>query len=200
NPADFSLSLLAPALPEILLSLLVFALLVIDAFAKGPSRAGVYWLAVASLAATAAACAGMADFPREVSFNGLFIIDRMAQVLKAVTLLTVAATLMLSRSHLEAWGLLTGEFLALAPFCGLGMTVMTSAPPLRALGLGLERPALPQYALGALRRDPTRGSEAGMKYFVLGGLSSGLLLSGLSLVYGAAGSLELGRVAYALEQ
>jgi NADH-quinone oxidoreductase subunit N len=96
-------------------------------------------------------------------------------------------------------GLLNGEFLCLALFGTLGMMVMISANHFLTLYLGLELMALSQYALVALQRDSVRATEAAMKYFVLGALASGLLLYGLSMIYGATGSLELTRVALALE-
>ena len=105
----------------------------------------------------------------------------------------------LGRSYLEARGLLSGEFLCLAIFGTLGMMVMISAQHFLTLYLGLELMALSQYAMVALQRDSARATEAGMKYFVLGALSSGLLLYGMSMIYGATGSLELTRVAYAIE-
>jgi len=113
---------------------------------------------------------------------------------------TVAATLVLSRSYLEKRKLLTGEFLCLALFGTLGMMVMISAHHFITLFLGLELMALSQYAMVALERDSARATEAAMKYFVLGALSSGLLLYGMSMVYGGTGSLELSHVAHAVEQ
>ena len=199
NTATFSLDTVMPALPEIVLALLTFALLVIDVTRRGDDRRLVYWFSIASLLVGAAICVGMAGWPRMVTFQGLFVMDLMSQVLKAATLVTVAATLMLSRSYLEARGLLTGEFLALSLFSALGMMVMISAQHFLTLYLGLELMALSQYALVGLQRDSARATEAAMKYFVLGALSSGLLLYGLSMVYGATGSLELTRVAFAIE-
>jgi NADH-quinone oxidoreductase subunit N len=136
--------------------------------------------------------------PTVVTFQGMFVADLMSQVLKVATLLTVAATLMLGRSYMEARGLLSGEFLCLAIFGTLGMMVMISAHHFLTLYLGLELMALSQYALVALQRDSARPRKR-MKYFVLGALSSGLLLYGMSMIYGATGSLELTRVAFAIE-
>ena len=199
NTATFSIDTIAPAFPEIALALLVFLLLMVDVFRKGEDRRVTYWLSIASLAVTAAICLAMLGWPRIVTFQGLFVMDLMSQVLKAATLLTVAATILMSRSYLEARGLMTGEFLSLALFGTLGMMIMISAQHFLTLYLGLELMALSQYAVVALQRDSSRATEAGMKYFVLGALSSGLLLYGLSMVYGATGSLELTRVAYAIE-
>jgi NADH-quinone oxidoreductase subunit N len=199
NTATFSLATIAPAIPEIALALSVLGLLVVDAFLREEDRHVTYWLAVLSLVATAGLTAFSAGGPTIVTFQGMFVADLMSQVLKVATLLTVAATLVMSRTYLQLRGLLTGEFLCLAIFGTLGMMVMISAHHFLTLYLGLELMALAQYAMVALQRDSVRATEAGMKYFVLGALSSGLLLYGMSMVYGATGSLELTRVAFALE-
>jgi NADH-quinone oxidoreductase subunit N len=128
----------------------------------------------------------------------MFVADPMSQVLKVATLLSVAVTLLYSRLYLEARELLRGEFLSLALFATLGMMVMISANHFLTLYLGLEILALSLYALVALQRDSRRATEAAMKYFVLGALASGMLLYGMSMLYGATGSLELGRVAFAI--
>ena len=197
--ATFSLATLAPAMPEVALSLLVFLMLVIDAFLDEADRYITYWLAIIALAGTALLSAVTIGTASATTFHGLFVADYMSQFLKAVMLLTVAATLMMSREHLEARGLLTGEFLCLALFSALGMMVMISAHHFLTLYLGLELMALAQYAIVALQRDSVRATEAGMKYFVLGALSSGLLLYGLSMIYGATGSLDLRQVAFSIE-
>jgi len=199
NTATFSLATLAPAIPEIVLAFLVLTLLVMDAFLAEEDRHVTYWLAVLALVGTAALTAYTVGRPTVVTFQGMFVADLMSQVLKVATLLTVAATLVLGRTYLAARGLLSGEFLCLAIFSALGMMVMISAHHFLTLYLGLELMALSQYAMVALQRDSARATEAGMKYFVLGALSSGLLLYGLSMIYGATGSLELTRVAFAIE-
>jgi NADH-quinone oxidoreductase subunit N len=177
----------------------VLALLIVDAFLREEDRHVTYWLAIVSLVGTAALTAYSAERPTLVTFQGMFVADLMSQVLKVATLLTVAATLVMSRTYLQLRGLLTGEFLCLAVFGTLGMMVMISAHHFLTLYLGLELMALSQYAMVALQRDSARATEAGMKYFVLGALSSGLLLYGLSMIYGATGSLELTRVAFSIE-
>src|SRR5260221_13346669 len=96
-------------------------------------------------------------------------------------------------------GMLTGEFLCLALFGTLGMLVMISAHHFITLYLGLELMALSQYAMVALQRDSARATEAAMKYFVLGAISSGLLLYGMSMIYGGTRSLQLTRIAFSLE-
>jgi NADH-quinone oxidoreductase subunit N len=200
NTATFSLATVAPALPEIVLALLVFALLVIDAFLKEGERHITYWLSIVAVVGTAILTAVTMGQPTVVTFSGMFVADMMSQVLKVVTLLTVAATLVLGRPYMEARGLLSGEFLCLALLGALGMMVMVSAHHFLTLYLGLELMALSQYAVVALQRDSVRATEAGMKYFVLGALSSGLLLYGMSMVYGATGTLELTRMVEAFSR
>ncbi|HXZ48728.1 MAG TPA: NADH-quinone oxidoreductase subunit NuoN [Usitatibacter sp.] len=199
--ATFSLATVAPALPEIVLLVLASALLVADLFLKGgAARRATYWLAQASLAATVAAVLAQVGEPAAVTFHGMYVADLLAQVLKVAALVAVMATLFMSRTYLELRGLLTGEFLCLALFGALGMMVMISAHHFITLYLGLELMALSQYAMVGLERDSPRATEAAMKYFILGALASGLLLYGMSMLYGATGSLELTRVAYAIER
>jgi len=197
--ATFSLATMAPAMPEIALLAMVSILLVADLFFKAHEKHLTYALTLVALAGTAVLCATTAGGGSIVTFNGMFVSDLMSQVLKVAMLLTVAATLVLSRSYLELRGLLNGEFLCLALFGALGMMVMISAHHFITLYLGLELMALSQYAMVALQRDSVRATEAAMKYFVLGALSSGLLLYGLSMIYGGTGSLELSRVAQAIQ-
>ena len=199
NTATFSLATMAPAIPEIVLALLVLTLLIVDLTLRDEDRHVTYWLAILSLVGTALLTCTTVGRPTVVTFQGMFVSDLMSQVLKVVTLLTVAATLVLGRSYLAVRGLLTGEFMCLAIFGTLGMMVMISAHHFLTLYLGLELMALSQYAMVALQRDSARATEAAMKYFVLGALSSGLLLYGMSMIYGATGSLELTRVAFAIE-
>ena len=199
NTATFSLSTMAPAIPEIVFTLLILALMLIDLMFREEERITTYWLTLLSIVGTAVLTVFTIGRPTVVTFQGMFVADMMSQVLKVATLVTVAASLVLGRTYLQARGLLTGEFLALALFGTLGMMLMISAHHFLTLYLGLELMALSQYAMVALQRDSVRATEAGMKYFVLGALSSGLLLYGLSMIYGATGSLELTRVAFAIE-
>jgi len=199
NTATFSLATMAPAIPEIVLTLLVSVLLVVDLFLAEKDRHLTYWLTIVSLVGCAALAAASVGRPVSVTFSGMFVADLMSQVLKVVTLLAVAVTLLYGRTYLQTRELLKGEFLCLALFATLGMMVMISAHHFLTLYLGLELLALSQYAMVALQRDSVRATEAAMKYFVLGALASGLLLYGLSMIYGATGSLELTRVAYAIE-
>jgi NADH-quinone oxidoreductase subunit N len=197
--ATFSYATIAPALPEIVLLALASLLLVADLYLRGDERRATYRLTQAALAVAVAVTFMQMGGPSTVTLHGMYVSDLLGQVLKIATLLTVMATLGMSRTYLRLRGLLTGEFLALALFGTLGMMVMISAHHFLTLYLGLELMALSQYAMVALERDSGRATEAAMKYFVLGALASGLLLYGLSMIYGATGSLELTRVAFALE-
>jgi NADH-quinone oxidoreductase subunit N len=132
---------------------------------------------------------------RWVIFNGLFVSDMMGHLLKLVSYIAVSAALVYSRQYLADRGLLRGEFVTLLLFSLLGMMVMISAASFLTLFLGLELMSLCLYALVALNRDSALSTEAAMKYFVLGALSSGLLLYGMSMIYGATGTLNIYEVA-----
>ena len=198
NTATFSLATLAPAVPEIVLLAAACAILVADLFIAGRDKALTHWLAVGTLAGTGALAIATLGNPSAVTFQGMFVADPLSQVLKVAILGSVAATLVYSRPWLEAQGMLRGEFISLSLFATLGMMVMVSANHFLTLYLGLELLALSLYALVALQRDSVAATEAAMKYFVLGALASGMLLYGLSMLYGATGSLELTRVAQSI--
>jgi len=132
-------------------------------------------------------------------FHGMFVDDPMADVLKLLTCIAVVMMLVYSRSYLALRGLFTGEFMTLTLFATLGMMVMISANHFLTLYLGLELLSLSLYAMVALQRDSAVATEAAMKYFILGALASGLLLYGMSMLYGATGSLELGAVSSAIQ-
>ena len=128
-------------------------------------------------------------------FHGLFVADLMAHVLKLAAYGAVALALVYSRQYLLDRGLLRGEFLTLLLFALLGMMVMMSANSFLTVYLGLELMSLCLYSLVALNRDSAASTEAAMKYFVLGALASGLLLYGMSMIYGATGTLDIAGVA-----
>ncbi len=198
--ATFSLATLAPAMPEIVLAALAGTLLLVDLFIRDEDRHLSYWFAQAALVVTAIITFAATGRPSQVAFSGMYVADMLGSVVKIATLVAVIVTLSLSRSYLELRGLLRGEYLCLALFGTLGMMVMTSAHHFLTLYLGLELMALSQYAMVGIERDSARATEAAMKYFVLGALASGLLLYGMSMLYGATGSLELTRVADAIER
>ena len=198
NSATFSLATLAPAVPEMALLAFVSVLLVGDLFVSERGRHVTFWFAVASLLGTAVLAAQMVGSPTVVTFSGMFVADPLSQVLKVAALLAVAVTLVYGRVYLQLRDLLRGEFLSLTLFATLGMMVMISAHHFLTLYLGLEILALSLYAMVARQRESVRATEAAMKYFVLGALASGMLLYGMSMLYGATGSLDIARVATAL--
>ena len=186
-----------PVLPEVLLLVGACAVMIADLYVKDEGRRTSVVLAQVLLALCALATlfvdAGTRN--RLVLFDGHFIVDHLANLLKIVCYVSVSAALVYSRSYLEERRLLRGEFISLLLFSLLGMMVLISAGSFLTVFLGLELMSLCLYALVALNRDSAQSTEAAMKYFVLGALSSGLLLYGISMIYGATGSLQLFEVA-----
>ena len=129
------------------------------------------------------------------TFEDMFVADLMAHMLKLVSYVAVAACFVYSRRYLADRDLLRGEYFVLVLFALLGMMVMISASHLLTLYLGLELMSLCLYAMVALNRDSAVSTEAAMKYFVLGALASGLLLYGMSMIYGATGTLNIEQIA-----
>jgi NADH-quinone oxidoreductase subunit N len=129
---------------------------------------------------------------RSLAFNGLFVADDIGNILKLFIVLSTFFAFYYSRQYVEDKNIPNGEFYILGLFCVLGMMILSSAHSLLTIYLGLELMSLPLYALIALRRDCGTASEAAMKYFVMGAIASGILLYGMSMLYGATGSLDLG--------
>ena len=194
-----SLMQFAPALPEIFVLVMVSLILVIDAAVDDSKRYLAYVLSLATLAGAAFLTVRDLSTMPVLALNGLFIDDPLSDVLKLFLYLTVAVVLVYSRDYLRERGLYKGEFFVLALFATLGMMVMVSASHFLTLYLGLELLSLSLYAMVALQRDSSVATEAAMKYFVLGALASGMLLYGMSMVYGVTGSLALGDIAIALQ-
>ena len=194
-----SLSAFLPALPEIFVLMMVSLILVIDAAVDDSKRYLAYVLSLATLAGAAFLTVRDLSTMPVLALNGLFIDDPLSDVLKLFLYLTVAVVLVYSRDYLRERGLYKGEFFVLALFALLGMMVMVSASHFLTLYLGLELLSLSLYAMVALQRDSSIATEAAMKYFVLGALASGMLLYGISMVYGVTGSLALGDIAIALQ-
>jgi NADH-quinone oxidoreductase subunit N len=187
-----------PVLPEVILLLGACALMIVDLLVKDPRRGASFALAQAVLLACVLATLFVirgTGTSRLVIFNGMFVADYLANVLKLFGYVAVSAALVYSRQYLYDRGLLRGEFLTLLLFALLGVMVMVSANSFITLYLGLELLSLCLYAMVALNRDAAASTEAAMKYFVLGALASGLLLYGMSMIYGATGSLVLPEVA-----
>ena len=198
SPAVDSLIDHLPVLPEVVLLVGASALMIVDLYVKDPQRGVSYVFAQLVLLACAASSAFVlwgAPGARLYLFNGLFVSDGLANVLKLLAYGAVSMALVYSRTYLLDRGLLKGEFLTLLLFALLGMMIMMSANSFLTVYLGLELLSLCLYALVALNRDSAVSTEAAMKYFVLGALASGLLLYGMSMIYGATGTLTITEVA-----
>ncbi len=183
------------AAPEIFLLGMVSAILLIDLFLPDSRRVWTYALSQVALIATVVMLFVMGGDEVAYTFNGMFVDDPMSDVLKISVCLSVAVMLAYSRRYIALRGMFRGEFFVLSLFATLGMMVMISANHFLVLYLGLELMSLSLYAMVALPRDSGPSTEAAMKYFVLGALSSGMLLYGMSMIYGATGSLEITEVA-----
>jgi len=188
-----------PALPEMVLLAGACVVLLVDVWSKDGRRNATFIAAQLVLAACLASTWFVLDIAgpqaRFVLFDGLYVADLMGHVLKIFSYLAVSAALVYSRQYLIDRGLMRGEFVTLLLFALLGMMVMISANSFLTVYLGLELMSLCLYAMVALDRDSPLATEAAMKYFVLGALASGLLLYGMSMIYGATGTLYLNEVA-----
>jgi NADH-quinone oxidoreductase subunit N len=195
---DPMLPLMLPAYAEIFLLGMALVVLMVDVFLPERLRWVSYLLTQATLAGCAVltlAVANLLGGATAFTFGNMFVGDAMANTLKVVTYVAVSACLVYSRRYLEDRGLFRGEYFVLMLFALLGMMVMISANHFLLVYLGLELLSLCLYALVAMNRDSVASTEAAMKYFVLGAMASGLLLYGMSMVYGATGTLELGLLA-----
>ena len=199
SSTSMQLAQFVPALPEIFVLVMVSLILLIDAAVDDSKRYLAYVLSLLTLAGAAFLTARDLSSMPVLTLGGLFIDDPLSDVLKLFLYLTVAVVLVYSRDYLRERGLYKGEFFVLALFALLGMMVMVSASHFLTLYLGLELLSLSLYAMVALQRDSSIATEAAMKYFVLGALASGMLLYGMSMVYGVTGSLALADIAVALQ-
>jgi NADH-quinone oxidoreductase subunit N len=194
---DYINSLL-PAYPEIFLLAMVCVVLLADLLTAGQNKMLTYTLAQLALLGCFLITAFTHKQGVQHLFHHMFVDDLMSDVLKLFSYMAVSMMLAYSRNYLLARGLFTGEFMALALFALLGMMVMISASHFLTLYLGLELLALSLYAMVALQRDSATATEAAMKYFILGAMASGLLLYGMSMLYGATGTLDVNAMADAI--
>lgn len=193
------LSTLIPVYAEMFLLAMVCVILIADLFAAGHTKTVTYLLVQFTLLGCSLITVGTHQNGVAHLFHNMFVDDLMSDVLKLLSYLAVSMMLVYSRSYLLARGLFSGEFLALALFTLLGMMVMISASHFLTLYLGLELLSLSLYAMVALQRDSAVATEAAMKYFILGALASGLLLYGMSMLYGATGTLDVNAVSAAIQ-
>lgn len=185
---------LMPLLPELVLVVGAFALLMLDLFLPERRRIATHLLSVALLLVAAGLIAAGVGGQGTI-LSGMFVRDTTADVLKIAICLITAVSMVYTWPYLRERDLYKGEVSVLMLFATIGMMLLVSAGTLVMVYVGLEMLALCSYALVTVDRDNPLGSEAGIKYFVLGSLASGLLLYGLSLIYGATGSLYLDQIA-----
>ena len=183
-----------PAAPEIFLAGMACLVLVVDLYVGQRHRFVVYQLAQAALVASAVLCIALYPDQPVTTFSGMFRSDGMSAVLKVFIMLVAYFVFFYSKAYLQSRDLIQGEYFVLSLFAVLGMMIVVSAGSLLTLYLGLELMSLCLYALVALNRNSAIASEAAMKYFVLGALASGVLLYGMSLLYGVTGTLDLERI------
>src|SRR5277367_5210264 len=183
----------SPALPEMLLAVAAMALLVLGAWRGEGSTRLVSWLAVAALILVLGV-ALLGGPERRVGFYGMFVTDAFALFMKTLVLAGSAVTILIGMHYNEEQGIGRFEFPVLVMLATTGMMVMISANDLITLYVGLELQNLALYVVASFDRDSTRSNEAGLKYFVLGALSSGMLLYGASLIYGFTGTTAFSEI------
>lgn len=192
---SFDSAQLVPVLPEIFLLVLASSILVVDLYLRDHEKGVNHTLAMIGLLVAIVLVGAVGGGAREVVLDGNYVRDPMSDALKILILVVSLLAFAYSKDYLRDRNLLTGEYYVLGLSAVLGMMVMVSANNFLVLYLGLELLTLSLYAMVAFDRESKVGAEAAMKYFVLGALGSGMLLYGVSMIYGATGSLELPAVA-----
>ncbi len=190
---------LMTALPEVIVLMLAMTILLADLFLKPKNRIIIYGLAQFTL--FAAAYFTVSNFTSSVgfAFTNMFVDDTLAHVLKLMILLGTSVMFVYTRQYMQLRNMFRGEYYALVLFAVLGMMIMVSGQSMLTIYMGLELLSLCLYSLVALDRDNAKSSEAAMKYFVLGALASGMLLYGMSMIYGMTGSLNLSDISSVLQ-
>jgi NADH-quinone oxidoreductase subunit N len=192
------------AAPELLVLIMACVILCVDLFLREERRGIIHLLALITLV-FAAIITLRADYLGEglrsvFAFNGSFIRDPMGDVLKLFSYVVLAMVYIYAKFGLRQFRMFRADFYTLSLFALLGVMLLISANSLVTVYLGLELVSLSSYALVAFDRDSPRGSEAAMKYFVLGSMASGMLLYGMSMIYGATGTLDLQQIAEAVQR
>ncbi len=183
------------AAPEMFLAAAICAVLLVDVFLSDRTRWVTYALSLLTLAGCAWMTLRYGVDQRVIAFDGMYVADPMGDLLKLFSYGTVAVSFMYSREYLQRRGLFKGEYFVLGLMALLGIMVMVSAGNLLTVYLGVELLSLALYAMVAFDRDSGIAAESAMKYFVLGAISSGMLLYGFSIVYGIAGTLQIDELA-----
>ena len=182
------------ALPEIVLLTMTSIILIADLFISDKGRAATYMLAQATLVLLIGLTLVTFTSTTAYGFNDTFVRDAMGDALKIFVYIITFGVFMYSKPYLKARNIFRGEFYVLGLFGVLGMMVMISAHNFITIYLGLELLSLCMYAMVAMHRDSQIASESAMKYFILGAIASGMLLYGMSMIYGASGSLDFAAI------
>ncbi|KAA3641583.1 MAG: NADH-quinone oxidoreductase subunit NuoN [Proteobacteria bacterium] len=199
----FGWSELIPALPELLVLAMACVVLVVGLYSTNRNGGGfIVFLSVLTMLfaiiITAKDHVATVEFSRQLLFNGTFIRDGFGDMLKIVVYILMIAVFFYAKQYLRTNQNVRGEYFALLLFATLGTMVMISGHNFISLYLGLELVALSSYALVAYNRTDIKGNEAAMKYFILGAMASGLFLYGVSLLYGATGTLQIDEISSAI--
>ncbi|VEG91398.1 NADH-quinone oxidoreductase subunit NuoN [Legionella spiritensis] len=186
------------ALPEIILLITACLALLGDLFLKDSCKNIAFTLSLIGLGLSGIASFLLLGSYKSIIFSGLFISDDIAQLMNIFIVLSAMVSFVYSRQYINDRQMPSGDYYILGLFSTLGMMVLVSAHSLLTVYLGLELLSLPLYAMTAIRRTNSDASEAAMKYFVMGAIASGMLLYGMSLLYGATGKLDLLDIANAI--
>ena len=187
-----------PAAAEIFVAVMALIIMMATTFARRIARGLAYYLTQATLVVAALITIGTMDGQVTLTFSNMFISDLMGDFLKVMIYFTVAIALLYGRGYLADRNIDRPEYYLLTLLMTLGMMVMVTSNHMLSLYIGLEMMSLSLYGMVAFDRESARSTEAAMKYFVLGALASGLLLYGMSMVYGATGSLEFSGIAQSI--
>lgn len=199
---NFEMPVFSVALPEIFLCSATCLILLIDVFLIERFRTVTYWLAqITLIIGFVMVLTQYQDYPQAiVTFSGNYVLDKLAVLTKLFVLLTTVFAFIYAKQFLKGRNIPRGEYYVLGLFAVIGMMVMASAYTFLTIYLGLELLSLSLYAMVALQKDSRLAVEASMKYFVMGAMASGLLLYGISMVYGMTGSINIMDISHVLQQ
>lgn len=196
---NFTMPLFSLAAPEIFLLVMTCVTLLADVFTKRHNVVDYYLIQLSLVVAFVLALTQYKEYPNAlITFNGHYVLDKLAVILKLTIYLLSFFSFAYAREYIETRNIRRGEYYVLGLFAVIGMSVMASAYSFLSIFLGLELLSLSLYALVALQKDSKDATEAAMKYFVMGALASGLFLYGISMIYGATGSVQILEIAKVL--
>jgi len=190
---------LATIMPEVILSVVAMVLLLVNVFVPSKSKGYLAWLSLAGL--VAAGCAAASGWGQTIeSFSGSVVLDNFAIFFKVIFVVAAGLSVLISDQYMEREGCNHGELYPLVLFTTVGMMLMASGTDMMTIFLGLELMSISLYVLAGFNRANVKSNESGMKYFLLGAFSTGFLLYGMALVYGATGTTRIAKIAAAAAQ